>query len=164
VAEDRDDGTRSPVQMADRTPIDRAGLEVLERGECLRLLASVSVGRIAISVRALPLILPVRFVVDGDSILIRTHPGTTLEAATRGAVVAFEAEGANSPDLLDWSVLVTGVARHLTEAEHRVRGEALGLPRWSADEQDRIVLISTDHVSGRRSVPSSKPDAGRPPV
>ena len=44
--------------------IDGAGVRVLARTECLALLATAEVGRIAVSARALPLILPVRFV-DG---------------------------------------------------------------------------------------------------
>ena len=48
--------------------IDRAGLRVLTREECLALLATAEIGRIAISARALPVILPVRFAMDGDRI------------------------------------------------------------------------------------------------
>ena len=134
--------------------LDRAGLQILGRDECLRLLASASVGRVALSVRALPVILPVRFVVDGDCILIRVHAGTTLDAATRDAVVAFEADAGAGTGGPDWSVLVTGVARHVPAGENPTVPGADGLPLWSSDRPDRIVAISTDHVSGRRGFPA----------
>ena len=42
----------------------------LSRAECWELLASASVGRLALSIRALPLILPVRYAVDDASVAI----------------------------------------------------------------------------------------------
>jgi nitroimidazol reductase NimA-like FMN-containing flavoprotein (pyridoxamine 5'-phosphate oxidase superfamily) len=63
-------------------------LETLDRDECLRLLATVPVGRIGLSIGALPAILPVNFAMVGSSIVIRTVVGSKLDAATRHAVVA----------------------------------------------------------------------------
>ena len=131
--------------------LDNAGLEVLDRAACLRLLATTGIGRIAISVKALPLILPVHYLLDGDAILVRTHQGSTLDVATRDAVVAFEADRLGATTGLVWSVLVTGQARHLdggaAEADPRWRD----LPTWAPGLPARIVAISTDHVSGRQS-------------
>ncbi len=141
--------------------VDRAGLEILDRVECLRLLATATIGRIAVSVRALPVILPVRFVLDGDRILVRAHAGTTLEAATRDAVVAFEADAAGSGVDPDWSVLVTGIASQLGHDEHDARAGTLALPRWSFECPDRIVAISTDRMSGRRGVVDAQQVAQR---
>ena len=42
--------------------LEVAGLEVLSREECLSLMATVSVGRLGVSIDALPAILPVNFV------------------------------------------------------------------------------------------------------
>jgi nitroimidazol reductase NimA-like FMN-containing flavoprotein (pyridoxamine 5'-phosphate oxidase superfamily) len=71
---------------------DRVRLETLDRGECLRLMATVPVGRIGVSIGALPAILPVNLALVGASIVIRTVPGTKLDAATRRPVVAFEVD------------------------------------------------------------------------
>lgn len=62
--------------------IDGAGSRVLTRDECLAFLASAEIGRIAISRRALPLIVPVRFVMDRDRIVIAPSLPTRL-ARTR---------------------------------------------------------------------------------
>ena len=89
--------------------LDGAGLEILEREECLRLLASGGTGRIGLTVRALPAILPVRFVLDGERIVVRTGAASTLAAATRSAVVAFETDGRDDEPPREWSVVATGV-------------------------------------------------------
>lgn len=140
----------------DPVALDNAGFEVLDRDECLRLLASAGVGRIAISARAMPVILPVHYVLDGDDIVVRTHQGSTLDLATQGSVVAFEADYVGPGADLAWSVLVTGKARH-ADGERALHDGWSELPVWNTAMPESIVLISTDHVSGRRA-----PDAGTP--
>jgi len=129
------------------TEIDRNGLEVLDRDACIRLLHTVSLGRIGLSIGALPTILPINFRVDGDRILFRTGVGTKLDAATRGAVVAFEADDMDPMYHSGWSVVVTGVAREVEDADD----EAVTLtPRWAPVTSERLVEVSIDEVSGRR--------------
>jgi uncharacterized protein len=137
---------------------DRNGLEVLDRSQCLALLASATLGRIGVTVDALPVVLPVNFCLADDRILIRTSPGTKLSAALRGAVVAFEADDVDPLYHAGWSVLVTGVARRARDDEERLFLEGAHIPRWAPLGDDRVVTISTDVVTGRRLV------AGRPPV
>ncbi len=142
--------TRSETRYGEiHTHIDGAGFVILDREQCLGLLAPGGLGRIAINVGALPAILPVRFALDGDRIVLCIAVGGTLERATHDAVVAFEVDESGPGG--EWSVMVTGVARVLTDAAELKRAEAFGLPRWSNDGS-RYVAISTDHISGRRSV------------
>lgn len=96
--------------------VDRNGLEVLDRDECLRLLASATLGRIGFSSRALPSVLPVDFRLDGERIVVCTTRGGTLEAALRDAVVAFEVDELDPIDHLGWSVAVTGIATEVDTA------------------------------------------------
>jgi nitroimidazol reductase NimA-like FMN-containing flavoprotein (pyridoxamine 5'-phosphate oxidase superfamily) len=129
--------------------IDRNGLEVLDRPECLRLLKSTPVGRIGFSSGALPAILPVNFVVDGDRVLVRTGPGSKLDAAVRHAVVAFEADAIDEDHRVGWSVVATGRAREVGPDE----AGRLDLPdvdRWAPEGNGRLVAISLDVMSGRR--------------
>ena len=72
--------------------VDRNGLEVLDRQECLRLLATATIGRIGITLGALPVILPVNFRLVDDRIVFRTGVGTKLDAATCNTIVAFEVD------------------------------------------------------------------------
>jgi nitroimidazol reductase NimA-like FMN-containing flavoprotein (pyridoxamine 5'-phosphate oxidase superfamily) len=100
--------------------LDGADPHVLAEVECLRLLAGGHLGRVAITVKALPVILPVHFALDHDEIVFRAPPGGVLAEATRHAVIAFEADG-SEPGYGYWSVLATGVARHLAERDARGR-------------------------------------------
>jgi uncharacterized protein len=133
--------------------VDRNGLEVLPREECLRLLGTAVLGRVAVSTAALPTILPVNFRFDGRRILLRTGRGTKLDAATRNAVVAFEVDDIEPTAQAGWSVVVTGVARELTDGGELTELRRQPLVRWAPGDDDRVVAISTDVVSGRRLVP-----------
>ncbi|TXS78960.1 pyridoxamine 5'-phosphate oxidase family protein [Streptomyces sp. me109] len=74
----------------------------LDRAEALRLLGSVSLGRIVFTRRAPPTVRPVNHVLDNGDIVIRTHEGAALTshaqpADSTGVVVAYEAD-AIDPD------------------------------------------------------------------
>ena len=135
--------------------VDRNGLEVLTRDECVRLLATVPLGRIAFSARALPTILPVNFVVMGQELLMLTGRGSSLDTATRDTVVAFEADGGDGVDHPGWSVVVTGVAREMAPDEVG-SVDVSRLRRWSPGRDragdGRLIAVSLDVVSGRRAV------------
>jgi nitroimidazol reductase NimA-like FMN-containing flavoprotein (pyridoxamine 5'-phosphate oxidase superfamily) len=133
--------------------VDRNGLEVLSREDCLRLLGTAALGRIAVTSGALPTILPVNFAFDGRQIVIRTGRGTQLDAATRDAVVAFEADEIELARDAGWSVVVVGVARELTGPDEEAAAQHPSLGRWASATDDRIVAISPDVVSGRRVLP-----------
>jgi uncharacterized protein len=132
--------------------IDRNGLEVLDRDESLRLLGSAVLGRIAISSGALPTVLPVNFRFDGRRILFRTGVGTKLDAATDNAVVAFEVDEVDPATESGWSVVVTGMAREVKDHTELAGLESRPLARWASGDDDRVVSISVDLVSGRRIV------------
>lgn len=129
--------------------IDSNGLEVLDRDDCLRLLASSSLGRVGVTSGALPTVLPVNFRLRDDEVLIRTSTGSKLDAAIRGAVVAFEVDDFDPLEHSGWSVVVTGVARELTDDEVASLG-GVPLIRWVPVEGEHVVGISTEMVSGRR--------------
>lgn len=131
--------------------LDRNGLEILSREECLQLLASVPVGRVAVSVDALPVILPVNFGLLGEDVVFRTAPGSKLDAAVRNAVVAFEVDHYDPVYHTGWSVLVTGVAEEVTDPLVLAAARALPLEPWALDGlADHVVRIRTGMISGRR--------------
>src|SRR4051812_10231973 len=122
---------------------DRNGLEILSRGECLRLLTDAHVGRIAVSMSALPVVLPVNFCMLDDDVVIRTGPGSKLEAATNHAVVAFEADSFSYFDHGGWSVLVQGVASEIVDTETFERALRLPLRAWAGNGLNRFVRVRT---------------------
>jgi uncharacterized protein len=131
---------------------DRITLETLDRAECLRLLRTVPVGRIGVSIGALPAILPVNFAVVGDGIVIRTVPGTKLDAATSNAVVAFEVDDYAADGSSGWSVMVQGVCTEVAAPAERAALAGSPLRTWAFDDgvATRFVRIDLSFVSGRR--------------
>jgi nitroimidazol reductase NimA-like FMN-containing flavoprotein (pyridoxamine 5'-phosphate oxidase superfamily) len=121
------------------------GLAALDEAECLRLLASAPLGRIAVSDRALPSVLPVYFLLRGRTVLLRVSGAGRLAAATRAAVVAFEADEMGPSG--GWSVLGIGRTRSVRPDE---RAAASGLRRWGPAEHDRFVAIGLEVLTGRR--------------
>ena len=143
--------------------VDRNGLEVLGRDTCLRLLATATLGRVGVSIDALPRVLPVNFRFDGRQILIRTGMGTKLDAAANDAVVAFEVDEIDPVAHTGWSVMVTGMARELTDPDELAAAQTPPLARWASGDDHRVIAISTELVSGRRIVAglSAPTDADR---
>ena len=133
--------------------MDHNGLEVLSREACLRLLATATLGRLGVSSGALPRVLPVNFRFDGRQILIRTGVGTKLDAAVDNAVVAFEIDEIDPVAHTGWSVMVTGMARELTDPGELAAARTPPLARWAPGDEHRVIAISTEIVSGRRIVP-----------
>ena len=94
---------------------DGSALQQLSRDECLMLMASVPVGRIIYTRRALPAVELVNFALDFGDIVIRTDRGGKLAAAARGAVVAFEADQLDLAGRSGWSVTAIGPSREVTD-------------------------------------------------
>ena len=138
--------------------VDRNGLEVLDRDECLRLLATATLGRVGITVGALPVVLPINFRLVDERIVFRTGIGTKLDAATRNAVVAFEADDIEPFSHTGWSVVVTGEAREVTEPDELGDLKAANIPRWAPSADGRVIAVSTTMISGRRIVPGLRAD------
>src|SRR5688500_19840366 len=116
--------------------IDDNGLEILGREECLALVRTMPIGRIGVSCGALPVVLPVNFVLDHDRIVVRTNPGTKLSAALHDSVVAFEVDQWDTFGHEGWSVMVTGRAHEVTGAELD-EARALPLRPWGVEPSDQ---------------------------
>ena len=137
--------------------VDRNGLEILDRAECLQLLGGARLGRVGVTFGALPRILPINYRLVDEQVVFRTSAGTKLDAATANAIVAFEVD---EMDLLwhtGWSVVVTGLAHEVTSTPGARPARRADIPYWAPAPGDRIVAISTEMMSGRRIVPSVHP-------
>ncbi len=135
----------------------RQSIELTE-GECLRLLASVSIGRVVFTQRAMPAIRPVNHVVDGRTIIIRTHLGAAIaarasdgEGEPRGSVVCYEADDLYPARRPGWSVIATGMARLVTSPAVADR-YATAVEPWIAGDLNQIVAIEPQFITGVRLV------------
>ena len=125
-------------------------LQHLTRGECMRLVGSVPLGRIVYTRQALPAVELVNFAIDRGEIIIRTDRSGELAAATRGAVVAFEADSLDPAGLAGWSVTVIGQSSEVTDAGEISRLERMGLSSWASGQQQNFIRISPGILSGRQ--------------
>ncbi len=127
------------------------GLELLTERECRDLLETEQIGRIAISVGALPAIFPVNYrMVDGD-IAFRTGEGMKHRAALRGSVVGFEVDRIDPVTRTGWSVMVVGLAREV-EVGDTVPPQYSGISPWAGGERTHIIRIHPEVISGRRII------------
>jgi len=139
-------------------------LDVIGVDECYELLASAEVGRIGVNAAHYPLIIPVNYGLDGRTIVIRTHPGTTLSAAAH-ANVSFEIDEIDRRTRSGWSVLVRGLAEEVgpeDRPEFVARTHAAGVTPWAPGEHGNWLRIITHHISGRRIVAGELPPAVDP--
>src|SRR5687768_1913700 len=111
--------------------LDRNGLEVLSRDECLRLLGASRVGRVVVTDRALPAAFPVNFALLDDDVIFLTTAGSKLESAEEEEVMAFEVDEIEPALRSGWSVLVQGLASVITDLDELRRARALGLQSWT---------------------------------
>jgi uncharacterized protein len=145
--------------MATERPTDRAGLEVLSFEECLRLLASVPVGRVGVVADGEIVVLPVNHAVDGQDPVFLTARGSKLSAAEQQNVAAFEADHYDQQNQTGWSVLITGHAEAIYEQAEIERLSRFGLRPWPNAAQHPVWMrVRALSVSGRR-IPASS-DSG----
>ncbi|MEU2789884.1 pyridoxamine 5'-phosphate oxidase family protein [Streptomyces sp. NPDC007100] len=132
-------------------------MKQLSRGQSLRLLGSVSLGRLVFTQNALPAIRPVNHLLDGEDIIVRLNDGATLTsiappAGEAGLVVAYEADAIDPLTHLGWSVVVTGYARLVADPAQEARYQELLRP-WVARTMSAALRIHPDLVTGFRLVP-----------
>jgi hypothetical protein len=127
----------------------RTGLEVLDRDECLRLVRSSRLGRIAVEVDGQPLVFPVNFTLDDSDVVLRTDEGTRLYK-TRGSLVAFECDSADGLYHTGWSVIITGRAAEVLDPADFARLANLPLGPWCPGPKPVILRISARTITGRR--------------
>lgn len=85
----------------------------LSEAECWALLASVSVGHLALSVQALPAIFSVQYYLDGDQIALCLGHYRVPSQAISNTVTAFSADAMEPTTSQGWTVQVLGTVATL---------------------------------------------------
>lgn len=115
--------------------------EVLDSDECLNLLMSAELGRIAWQGEFGLSVVPVNFrYVDGQ-IVFHTKPGTTLSRLTDPAEVAFLVDDIDAEEALGWSVLVRGLTGPAPEGSQPAS--------WLVDGRTAGIAIDPRTIDGR---------------
>ncbi|MEU8585865.1 pyridoxamine 5'-phosphate oxidase family protein [Streptomyces sp. NPDC048664] len=144
----------------------------LDPAEALRLLGSVSLGRIVFTRHALPAVHPVNHILCGGDIVLRTREGTVPashagDGENIGVVVAYEADAIDPDTHLGWSVVAVGYARAVADPAELDYARQLLCPWMPSEGTDQTVRIRPELVTGIRSAESdptaTAPPAGRSP-
>lgn len=133
------------------------GLELLDEQECLNLMATARIGRVAVTVGALPAIFPVNFTLDRQCIIFRTGEGTKLAAATERTVVAFECDAIDPFEHRGWSVMAVGRAERVDDPTELAHVGRLPVTPWAGGRRSSLVRIRIEFVSGRRILVDGQP-------
>jgi hypothetical protein len=117
----------------------------LSEPECLALLATKHLGRIAVTRPGLgPLVVPVGFDLDADGhIVFRSAIGAKVDALMASRV-SFQVDDVDSTHGTGWSVLVEGTATVRWADDDDPR------PGWAPDDLPFLVRLAPDRVTGRR--------------
>ncbi len=140
---------REPTTVGPRAA--NSGIELIDRDECVALLAADEIGRLAVIDGGRPLIFPVNYALDGEEIVVRTAPGTKLEQGPR-APACFEIDGFDRSARTGWSVVVTGRLEELTAYNGAAfeRAAELAIHPWAHGERDHLLRLLPASITGRR--------------
>lgn len=124
-------------------------LQEIGQGECMELLATQVVGRVAVVVAGRASVFPVNYVLDRGHIVFRTDEGTKLDAARTGATVTFEVDRSDPLYHTGWSVMASGPLEAVTDPEDLGRVRGLPVRAWGG-LGDHWVRMPIASISGRR--------------
>ena len=134
--------------------------------ECWQLLAGTSVGRIAWTTTAGPVVVPVNIATDGRAVYVRTTAYSSMVQKVDAERVAVEVDRIDEDTHTGWSVLARGVAEvryagHETAHEPDRGGHPDPAP-WPRGPRSATVVVAVDEISGRRLHPGGAGTPGAP--
>jgi uncharacterized protein len=139
--------TAEDVDMTD------LALRDLDHTECLALLATTNLGRLALTRRALPMIVPARYLVYDDRVVIHLSTGLDHIGWIDGEVVALQVSAFDDDQIHGWTVSITGAAHGTPDPTHiEDHPNAPWIPRGGGD----LITLSTDVMRGERLGPSDE--------
>lgn len=115
--------------------------------ECVRLLAQNTLGRVCVTISALPAVRTVRYAITPGYVVFRAAPGSRLLAAAADTVIAFHTDHDCQSDGVGWTVQVQGICEQITNPAVLEELRALRLPAWSHGN-DAFLRLPLETVSG----------------
>jgi nitroimidazol reductase NimA-like FMN-containing flavoprotein (pyridoxamine 5'-phosphate oxidase superfamily) len=128
------------------------GAFALNEAECHDRLATATVGRVSVTIRALPIIVPVSYGYLGGSVILSMANGPAQRAVALGHVIALGVDNANL-DEAQWAILIIGQATAITDPTARTEYQRLGLTAHadSATAASHYLQLRPDIISGYRT-------------
>ncbi|WP_436793464.1 pyridoxamine 5'-phosphate oxidase family protein [Actinospongicola halichondriae] len=129
---------------------DPHGLIRMEEADCWEFLRQQRLGRIALFQYHRPLIYPVNYAVDGESVVFRTSRGSKLTAAANEQPVAFEVDAFDEHLEQGTSVIVHGVLTEIRDPSERGVADRLDVRTWAPGDRDHALRVRSQWITGRR--------------
>ncbi|GAA4038501.1 hypothetical protein GCM10023063_24590 [Arthrobacter methylotrophus] len=124
--------------------------EELSQEQCWELLRSKATGRFGFIEQGRVVILPVNYVVDGQSIYFRTTGDGSIAGAVPSPESTFQIDDSRADRSEGWSVLVSGASSRVEDEDllTRLWGKVMAEP-WAGGARNLFIRIQADRVSGR---------------
>ena len=151
--------TDMPTGRPEQVTFDDS-VKALTEDDCLPLLRSREVGRIAFDFEGKVEMFPVNYGMEGKIIVFRTCPGTKLDAVPKTSVT-FEVDSWNPDSGIGWSVVARGRAEEVTTNPGRIAEHLRWVPVHPAAPGDRWhwIGIKPSEITGRHfHVPLARPE------
>jgi uncharacterized protein len=133
----------------------------LTHDQCVTRLSLCGVGRVSLSIGALPVVVPVRYLLDGESVVFCAPLDEALADACDGSVVAFEVDDLTPSDRCDsdWSVHLVGVCSRLAQHD---QARLLDRGPWdvNGDDRNHVMRLPITRLSGHELSAMRLPRAG----
>lgn len=127
-------------------------MQHLDSVECLGLLRTKRLGRLAVIAENYPMIFVVNYGLDGDVVIVRTDGGTKLQAASH-ANVSFEVDEIDEASQTGWTVVILALAEEVTGA-HREQIIAAthrnSVQPWDPGDHEHWLRLIPHRMTGRR--------------
>jgi nitroimidazol reductase NimA-like FMN-containing flavoprotein (pyridoxamine 5'-phosphate oxidase superfamily) len=126
-------------------------LHHLSEAECRTLIAPGGVGRfLFVQAGRGPVAIPVNFKMDGADVVFRTSGDSVTTDGIHQLPVSFDVDHLDEALSEGWSVLLTGTARIVTDADELNRVRALRIDPWAGSDRELYVRLSPTQMTGRR--------------
>lgn len=131
-------------------------METLDETECLRLVSTQVIGRLAFVGSYDLTVQPVNYRLVDGVILFRTAQDSLTGEDLRTGIehaeykVAFEVDSFDEQAREGWSVLIQGPAHHLDSPAEREKALTAGVEPWPGGEKEHFIKITPVRITGRR--------------
>jgi nitroimidazol reductase NimA-like FMN-containing flavoprotein (pyridoxamine 5'-phosphate oxidase superfamily) len=125
--------------------------EDLDDQECLEFLGSEDVGHLGLTSGALPVVVPIRYRLVGESLLFATEAGAKLHSARRHAVACVEIDRSDPSTGTCWTVLATGRLREVPDATETSSRDDILLRAWGLPTAEHLVALDIALLRGSAS-------------
>ena len=124
--------------------------EAIGRQQCLDLIESHHLGRIAWQAADLPQILPITYAMHQGSVYFRTLPDGLLAELAQPTRVALEVDELDQQTRSGWSIVLHGRTSAVSEPDALADlWAADSLVPWAGGNRTLFICIRPDRVSGR---------------